>query len=314
MNTPIFVVSGLLESGKTTLIKNMFRSPEFRNNGPTLLIVCEDGEEEYDREFLTSCNVHKVTVEECEKFTPSLLQNYEALYRPRQIIIEYNGTWKMDMLLDTKLPLGWEIASVYSVVNCESAELYMLNMRAMFMEPLGLSSLIIFNRYEDGMDRAKLRRNIKALNPMAQIVFERVDGSVVEETSEDLPFDINADVIEVKDEDYGIWFIDTLDNPGHYIGKKVKFKAQVYTDKSLPMKTFVPGRFAMTCCADDIQFLGHECRYFKNKLGFNSRDWVDVWVRVEYEFNPQYGEDIPILYLEKIKGASKPSDELVYFI
>ena len=314
MVTPVFVISGLLDSGKTTLIKNMFRSPDFRNNGPTLLIMCEDGEEEFERDFLSECQITKVTIDDIEKFTPTLLQNYEALYRPNQVVMEYNGTWSMDTLLKTDFPENWQIASVYSLVNCETAEIYMLNMRAMFMEPLNLSSLIICNRYEDDMDRAKLRRNIKALNPTVQIVFERSDGSVVEETEEDLPFDINADIIDVSDVDYGVWFIDTLDNPGHYMGKKVRFKAQVYTDKSLGRNTFVPGRFAMTCCADDIQFLGHECKYFLKNFSYKNRDWVEVLVHVEYEFNVEYGEDVPVLYLESIKKAVKPEDEIVYFM
>lgn len=314
MIKPVFVISGLLESGKTTLIKNMFRSPDFRNNGPTLLIMTEDGEEEFERDFLSKCNITKTVIEDIDEFTPSLLNNYEALFNPNQVLIEYNGTWSMNKLLETTFPENWELESVYSLVNCETAQIYMLNMRSMFMEPLNISSLIICNRYEDGMDRSKIRRNIKALNPASQIVFERVDGSVVEETEEDLPFDVTKDVIEVEDNDYGIWFIDTLDNPGHYIDKKVRFKAQVYTDDSLKRNTFVPGRFAMTCCADDIQFLGHECRHFIKNFKYKKSDWVEVLVHVEYEFDVNYGQDIPILYLESIKECKKPEEEVVYFV
>lgn len=314
MKTPVFVISGLLESGKTTLIKNMFLSPEFKAGGPTLLILCEEGEEEYEREFLTEANITKVVVEGREKFTPSLLKNYEALYHPRQVVIEYNGTWEMSVLLDTEPPSNWELASIYSLVNSKTAELYLTNMRSMFMEQISLSSLIIFNRCDDNVNRGMLRRNIKALNMGAQIVFEREDGSIVEETIEDLPFDVSKNVIEISDEDYGVWFIDTLDHPENYSGKKVKFKAQVFLDPNLPKKTFVPGRFAMTCCADDIQFLGHDCRYEMKKLGFKTKDWVDVEARIEYEFSSEYGEDVPILYLENIKKAMKAKDEIVYFM
>jgi len=314
MTTPVFVISGLLESGKTTLIKNMFRSPEFRNNGPTLLILLEEGEEEYDKGFLSEANIIKVTVDSKEKFTSTLLQNYEALYHPRQVVIEYNGMWEMSVLLDTVPPSNWQLGSIYSVVDSKTAQLYLTNMRAMFMEQLSLSSLIIFNRCDESVDRGTLRRNIKALNMAAQIVFEREDGSLVEETEEDLPFDLNADIIEIGDNDYGIWFIDSVEHPGNYIGKKVKFKAQFYDDKNLPKKTFVPGRFAMTCCEDDIRFMGHDCRYYGKKPSFKNRDWILIEALVEYEYSEEYGEDVPILYLESIKKALKPKDELVYFI
>lgn len=312
MRTPVFLVTGLLESGKTTLIKNMFRSPDFRNNGPTLLIACENGSEEYDRDFLTEANLTKVTVDKPEKFTESLLKNYEAFYHPKQVVIEYNGMWKMDQIYNTALPQGWDYVSIYSTVNCETAELYFFNMRTIFMEPLSQSNIIIFNRCTENVNRGLLRRNIKAFNMMAQIIFERPDGTMVEQTAEDLPYDVNSDVIHINDEDYGIFFVDTLENPELYDGKTVTFKAQFYVDHTLPKNTFVPGRFVMTCCAEDIQFLGHDCRYDRKRLPFNVKAWINVKARIKYEYVPEYGEEVPIMYLESIKPAPKAEDEIVY--
>ncbi len=312
MRTPVFVVTGLLESGKTTLVKNMFESPDFRNGGPTLLICCEEGSEKYERDFLSGANLTKVTVDKPEKLTPSLLKNYEAFYHPRQVVFEYNGMWKMDDLFNTQMPDGWYVAGVYSTVNCETAELYFFNMRTIFMEPLSASNMIIFNRCTDMVNRGMLRRNIKAFNMGAQVIFERPDGTMVEQTAEDLPYDVNQDVIEINDEDYGIFFVDTMENPQLYDGKSVKFKAQFYVDHTLPKNTFVPGRFVMTCCAEDIQFLGHDCRYDRKRLPYNVKDWIKVKAKVKYEYVAEYGEEVPILYLESISTAKKAEDDIVY--
>ena len=76
-----------------------------------------------------------------------------------------------------------------------------------------------------------------------------------------LPFDINAPVIDIPDDDYGIWYMDCQDEPQKYAGKTVKFLAQVCQTNRAGKNSFVPGRFAMTCCVQDIQFVGFPCSY-----------------------------------------------------
>lgn len=314
MQTPIFLVCGLLESGKTTLIKNMFKSPDFKKNGPTLIIALEEGEVEYDEEFLKESNSSVVMIEDEEDFCEKTLYELDKKYNPNQILIEYNGMWDMDIFLDTEFPDNWRFVSAYALVNSQTAELYLKNLKSKFMDPLSIASLVIFNRYEDNINRGMFRRNIKALNMGAEIFFERNDGSFVDKDDEDLPFDVNSNLIEISDEDYAVWFIDTLEYPGHYIGKKVKFKAQFFKDDTLGEKSFVPGRFVMTCCEDDIQFLGHECRVYSHELNYQNEEWIDVEVNVDYEFNEEYGEDIPILYLERIEKTKKATEDIAYFI
>lgn len=47
MVTPVFVCTGFLDSGKTTLVKETLMEQEWIEPGLTLLILCEEGEEEY---------------------------------------------------------------------------------------------------------------------------------------------------------------------------------------------------------------------------------------------------------------------------
>ena len=94
------------------------------------------------------------------------------------------------------------------------------------------------------------------MNPQVDIIFEDEEGQIEEVTEADLPYDVNAEVIEVSPEAYGIWYIDMLDKPDRYRGKTVEFTAMVLKTPDFPKNYFVPGRMAMTCCEADMTFLG----------------------------------------------------------
>ena len=49
---PVYLVSGFMDSGKTTLIEDTLYNQGFAEEGRTLLICCEDGDVEYDKEAL----------------------------------------------------------------------------------------------------------------------------------------------------------------------------------------------------------------------------------------------------------------------
>ena len=170
-------------------------------------------------------------------------------YLPDQVFIEYNGTWGMDTLTETELPRGWMVVQSLATVDATTFDMYLANMRTMIMEQLFQADVVIFNRCDDSTDKGKYRRNVKALNRKAQLVYERADGSL-DEREEELPFDISGDELEITDADYAIWYMDCLDNPKKYEGKKVSFLALVYNPDKLKKGIFVPGRFAMTCCVE----------------------------------------------------------------
>ena len=199
METVVELFTGFLDSGKTTLINEALHSPDFLDYNQTLLIVCEEGDEEYDEAWLKKNGIIKYVVDEEEKLNEFFLEGLELNYRPDHVMIEFNGTWDLNRMLEMKLPPGWEIGAVLSTVDAGTAEMYLLNMRNMFLAPLLYSDLVIVNRTEDDTDKARIRRSIKVMNPRAQIVFENEDGEPVENTEEDLPFDLNAPVIEIDD-------------------------------------------------------------------------------------------------------------------
>ena len=308
---PVYLFTGFMDSGKTSLIQETLFENEFGDGSKGLLIMCEDGEKEYNEDKLKTVNFRLTTIEEEEDFTDDKLQSLNDEYLPEQVFIEYNGTWGIDKILEANLPEGWVIVQSLATVDSTTFDLYMNNMRAIMQEQVFASDVVIFNRTDDDTDRGRLRRMIKGINRRAQIVYERKDGTI-DERPEELPFDINADIIELSDADYGIWYMDAIDNYKKYEGKKIKFLALVYNPDKLKKGIMVPGRFAMTCCVDDITFIGFKCKYEKeNELPHKS--WINITAEVHVEFAREYMCKGPVLFPISIEPAEKPADELVYF-
>ena len=211
----------------------------------------------------------------------------------------------------SQLPKDWVIVQHLTTVDSTTFDLYMNNMRAMMQEQVFASDVVIFNRTDDDTDRGHLRRTIKNINRKAQIVYERKDGTI-DDRPEELPFDINADVIELSDADYAIWYMDAMENYKKYDGKKIKFRALVYNPDKLKKGIMVPGRFAMTCCIEDVQFIGFKCKY-DDEASIPHKSWIDITAQVKVEFAREYKGKGPVLYPISIEKAEKPEDELVYF-
>lgn len=316
MEIPVYLVTGFLEGGKTCFLKETLDSEEFTSTEKSLLIACEEGEEEYDDIFLKKVNTSLAVIEDQEELTSEKLEELQKKYRPDRVLIEYNGMWKLEDILNMDLPKDWTIVQIINIINAETFPLYLNNMRSVVMEQFTNADMIIFNRCEEDTPGASYLRNIKAVNRRGSVYFETKSGKPLE-VEEELPFDLNADVIEIADIDFGVWYIDAMDEPKKYEGKTVKFKGLVYKGKKFPKGTFVPGRFAMTCCADDIAFFGFICKGGKENYemvdDLENRDWVEITAKVKNEFCKEYMKKGPVLYPVSIERTLKPKEELIYF-
>lgn len=312
---PVYVFTGFMDSGKTTLIQETLFENDFAAGGEDkiLILSCEDGEVEYDIEKLKTVNAKVATIDSEEDFNLENLTRISNEYNPDVIFLEYNGTWGVDKIYDEPLPEGWVPAQSLATVDATTFEMYLNNMRTMIMEQIFKAEVVIINRCTDDTPKTKFRGQIKSMNRPAQIVYERADGSI-DDSPEELPFDINADVIEITDADYALWFMDCMETPKKYDGKTVHFLGLVYNpnDGKLRRDVFIPGRFAMTCCVEDIQFLGMKCKWDKaSTLGH--RSWIDITAQIKVEFAKEYKGKGPVLYPVSVEPAEKPEDELVYF-
>ena len=253
VTTPIYLISGFLESGKTTFLKFTLDQDYFRIDGKTLLILCEEGEEEYDTRRLGRYNTVVEVISSREEFTTQKLETLDMLHQPERVIIEYNGMWLVSDLEKMTLPKGWGIEQEITCVDASTYQVYMNNMKSIFMDMVRNTDMVIFNRCSENDPLPQYRRGIKVANQRAEVVFEDENGEMNDIFQDEMPFDLDAPVVEILPEDYGIWFVDAMDNPDHYQNKTLNFTARVMKPRGLGSKYFVPGRTAMTCCADDTQ-------------------------------------------------------------
>lgn len=308
---PVYLITGFLDSGKTTFLKDTLQESEFLSGEKVLLILCEEGEEEYDEVELAGRNVSIISVDNEEDFTPAFLKECQKTYSPQIVMIEFNGTWSVSKILEQGFPNRWELAQMITTVDASTFEAYLNNMRQMMMEQISYTELVIFNRCNAETKKNTIRKQVRAMNRRAQVVYESENGEDGIDDEIELPYDIEAPVIDIEDDDYGIFYLDALDAPEKYVGKTVRFTAMVYRGKETPKGAFVPGRFAMTCCADDIAFIGFICKGEQANY-FKMREWVKVTAQVKCEYYKEYGGDGPVLYLKNIEPAKKPEEHLIY--
>ncbi len=306
---PVYMINGFLESGKTEFITYTLAQPYFRIKGKTLIIACEEGENEYGEDLLKKANAVVEWIEEEEDFNTKNLVELEKKHKPDRIIIEYNGMWNFKNM---SLPWHWKIEQQITTIDGTTFPMYYTNMRSLLAEMVRKSEMIIFNRC-DGIEELNVyKRNIKAVNPNADIVFEDANGEIDTIFEEDLPFDLNAPIIELDNMGYGIWYLDSLDHLERYIGKTIQFKAMVLIPDGFQKNYFVPGRMAMTCCADDMAFLGFACEY-ANASELKQKEWVEVTATISKEYWEDYKGEGPILHAISVTKTKAPKDEIINF-
>ena len=307
---PVYIINGFLESGKTEFICYTLDQPYFQIKGRTLLIVCEEGEIEYEERLLKKSRTDMVVIDEEEEFNTSHLIELEKKYKPERIIIEYNGMWNFKNL---KLPFHWTIEQQITTIDASTFPMYFTNMKSLLAEMLRKSEMIIFNRCDNVEDLSSYKRNVKAINQQADIIFEDAEGEINQIFEDDLPYNLDDPILELDNEGYGIWYLDSLDNLERYIGKTVQFVGMVLKPQEFPTGYFVPGRMAMTYCAEDMAFLGFACEYDKSDK-LTDKQWVKVTAKVAKEYFADYGGEGPVLKAISVEQTKAPKEEVISFI
>lgn len=305
----VYIVNGFLESGKTEFIVYTLGQPYFQTKGKTLLLVCEEGEIEYEETLLQRSNTVLELIGEEKDFTPEQMISLEKKHKPERIIIEYNGMWNYK---NSKLPWHWKIEQQITIIDASTFPMFYTNMRSLLAEMLRKSELIIFNRCDGITELSSYKRNIKAINQQAEIVFEDANGEVNEMMEEELPYDLKAPVIELDNMGYGVWYLDSLDHLERYIGKTIEFVAMVMIPPEFPEDYFVPGRMAMTCCADDMAFLGYVCQY-DQAASLTQKQWVKVQAVVQREYWADYNGEGPVLHARSVQPCKEPKQKIIDF-
>jgi len=228
MEIPVYLFTGFLEGGKTSFIREILSDENFTQDEKTLLLLCEQGIEELGELFLKRFNNVSITIEDETDLTRTYCQLLTRQHRPDRVLIEYNGMWSTDTL-DVAFPKEWQLYQVVNSVNAETFEMYVNNMGAKMLAHIGFADLVVFNRCTDATKEFIRSKNIRAMNPRATIFLEDNNGNS-EDYAEGMPppFDMDAPVIEISDLDYGLWYMDAMNDPAKYEGKTVKIRPLLF--------------------------------------------------------------------------------------
>ena len=304
---PVYAFTGFLDSGKTKFIQETLEDPRFNAGERTLVLIFEEGEEEYDLSTYPKKNVYLEVLDQ-QTVTTEELKALQKKYKAERVVAELNGMQQVGDLY-MRFPDSWAIAQEVMFADATTFMTYNANMRNLVMDKLMGAQMVVFNRMAPGQDVMPFHKLARAANRRIDILYDYTDGTTkFDEIEDPLPFDINVPVIEIKDEDYALWYRDVSEEPQKYDGKTVHFKGQVAMLRRDKNGMFAPGRFVMTCCVEDIQFCGIPCRY-AGAGSLKSRSWVWVTAKIGAEKHPLYKGDVgPVLTAISVETGAEPAD------
>lgn len=309
---PVYLFTGFLEAGKTKFIQETLEDSRFHKGERTLLVLCEEGVEEYAPEQFCAPNVFLRTVEDEADFTAENLSAMQREVNPERILIEYNGMWLLDTLY-SNMPEGWIVAQEFLFCDATTFLTYNANMRQLMVDKIKSAELVVLNRYRADMDRMAMHKVIRGVSRRCDIAYEYADGKVEYDDIEDpLPFDIEAPVVNIEDRDYAIWYRDMSEEPKKYNGKTMRFKGRCLVRKNVPKGSFIIGRHIMTCCVEDIQFAGIICNWDKADT-VRDDEWVILTATLENKFHRAYGRKGPVLTVQSVEETEKPEEAVATF-
>ena len=310
MDIPVYLFTGFLESGKTTFIQETLQDKRFNSGDSTLLLVCEEGEIEYEPELFSNDAVKIVVVENEQDLTETNLNSWQKESNAKRVIIEYNGMWQLKSLFES-IPKSWIIYQEMTFANATEYPMYNKNMRSLVAEKLSGCELVVFNRCDKSTNKEELHKIVRSVSRKADIAYEFRDNHVEYDDIEDpLPFDIDANVIQIADDDFAIWYYDLMENTKRYIGKTIEFLGLAARDSKMPRLEFAIGRHIMTCCEDDIQYGGVVAQWDK-AAEINTADWIKVKGKLKMEFNDLYGQKGPVLKIITAEKSLPPTKRVV---
>ncbi|MCI7741891.1 MAG: GTPase [Clostridiales bacterium] len=293
-DVPVYLFTGFLEAGKTKFIQETLEDRRFCNGERTLLLVCEEGEEEYAPDQFADKSVFIRVVESQDQLTGENLSRWLRDTKAERVVIEYNGMWMLDLLYSA-MPEGWMVYQEFMFADAGTFVTYNNNMRQLVYDKLKSCELVVFNRFNGTMDKMEYHKIVRAVSRRCDIAYEYVGGKVEYDDIQDpLPFDLNAPIVEIGDDDYAEWYRDMSEEPKKYEGKTVRFKCRALVRKKLPEKTFIVGRHVMTCCVEDIQFAGLVCQWDAADT-VKDDSWMILTARINFRFHRAYGKKGPVL-------------------
>ncbi len=309
---PVYLFLGFLESGKTKFIQETLEDPRMNSGERTLLLVCEEGEEEYSPESFKVDRVTKVTFESVEELTFENLENLTKKHNVDRVVVEYNGTWMLQQFFDA-MPESWVINQIMTFFDATTFLNYNKNMRQLVFDKIQMTQMVVFNRFKGEFSKDDFHKIVRGISRRPDIVYEYIGGKAeFDEIEDPMPFDVNAPIIEIDDRDFAWFYRDLAENTEGYAGKTVRFKGMAAVSAKVPKGCIVLGRHIMTCCEADIAYDGFVVKLNGLVTGVKTRDWLTVTAKIAVEYNSVYRAEGPVLIAEKAERSDPPAqDEIV---
>ncbi|MBR6045978.1 MAG: TIGR03943 family protein [Ruminococcus sp.] len=312
ITVPVYLFTGFLDAGKTTFIRQTLADPRFNTGERTLVLLCEEGEEELDTEALAKSNISVRTVDDPSDLNEANIARLVSETGAQRMLVEYNGMWQLSELFNA-LPEEMGVYQEMCFADATSFISYDQNMRSLVVDKLRTAEIVIFNRYSDSIDMTELHKICRGVSRGINIAYEYTDGRVKYDDIEDpLPFDVEAPSIKLEDKDYALWYRDIMEDPKKYDGKEITFRGLVAVDPKFPPNSFAVGRHVMTCCVEDIQYMGVAAEW-TGSAALRSRDWIKVTATVRFEKSKLYKGKGPVLKVTSVSKCEPPQQEVATF-
>ena len=304
---PVYVFSGFLDAGKTTAIKESLLDPGFNQGETNLIIAFEQGDEEYDDDFLFNSNSYIVYLDDIKELDRKKIAQLDDDYYPDRIIIELNGMQDDNELFAKDGSLNWVTADYLTFFDATRLKNQMLNMRQFVFNHVVNSAICYINRCSD-QDLMYFRNNLKGINRYLMVVFLNEDNKIINIESQ--MFDVTKP-LNISDDDFGLWYMDALDNADKYDGCQITLKLKWLDTVKEYEIVCIMGREAMVCCSNDIQKIGLTCTNVDPKK-IRKKKFYSLTGKLK-AVDDENGDRTVILYTDSITEAEAPEDEYVSF-
>ena len=281
-DVPVYLFTGFLEAGKTKFIQETLEDKRFNSGEKTMLLLCEEGEEEYDISAMPCQDIYIRTIEEPEELNPAHLEELLKECGATRVVLEYNGMWQLQQLFQN-LPDDWAVYQEMFFADATTFLQYNANMRSLVVDKLNTCELVVFNRFTKDMDKMEFHKLVRGVSRRTDIAYEYTDNHVEYDEIEDpLPFDVNAPVIRLA------------------------------VDPTFPPNTFAVGRHVMTCCVEDITYSCVVAEWEKANM-LQTRQWVQVTGKIHVQRHKLYRGKGPVLQVQEVVMTSAPEQEVATF-
>ena len=132
---PVYLFTGFLESGKTKFAQETLEDKTFNNGDRMLLLVCEEGIEEYEPDNFAAPNIFMEVIGSEADLTTANLAAMLKKHRCSYVIVEYNGMWMLDTLYNN-MPKEWVVAQEFMFIDATTFLNYNNNMRQLMVDKL----------------------------------------------------------------------------------------------------------------------------------------------------------------------------------